>query len=49
MRRVKGGRTEVEVVQRSEEEQGRKDRGGGGAESVEEQRRDDRGGGGAEE
>jgi hypothetical protein len=32
VRRNKGGRTEVEVVQRSEEEQGRKDRGGGGAE-----------------
>ncbi len=28
----KGGRTEVKVVQRSEGEQGRKDRGGGGAE-----------------
>ncbi len=32
MRRNKGGRTEVEVVQRSEEGQGSEDRGGGGAE-----------------
>jgi hypothetical protein len=31
VKRNKGGRTEVEVVQKSEEEQGRKDRGGGGA------------------
>ncbi len=32
MRKNKGGRTEVKVVQRSEEEQGRQGRGGGGAE-----------------
>jgi hypothetical protein len=31
VRRNKRGWAEVEVVQRSEEEQGRKDRGGGGA------------------